>query len=123
MNYINSQKGFSLLEVLLSLLILSIILVPVIGLINTTQLFTSQSNNYNKALYLAGGKLEELKSYPFDMLTSINDKTKFVNETDYYYTLDIETESDYLKVVTVTVYFYHMKREKMLTLTMSKAKR
>lgn len=71
MPYIARQKGFTLLEVLLSVLILGIIIVSLAPIL----VFSSHSSEYNRAktiaTNLANRKMEEIRALPFNEIGTI----------------------------------------------------
>ena len=56
-----SEKGLSLIEVIVSIAILGILIVPIFGLLNMNLKFNMQSRNQFIATNLASNKVEELK--------------------------------------------------------------
>lgn len=111
------------MEVMVILLILSVAVLPLAGMLYSGQKMTVETRSADIALYLAQAKMEELKGYSFDNLVNINDKTAFSDCPHYFYTVNIERESDYLKKITVTVHYELMGKERKLMLTGVKAKR
>lgn len=65
MKKIHTQSGFTLLEVMMALLILSVALLGLASLSSTVIQNNSYSNNYTTATLLAQDKLEELLNLPF----------------------------------------------------------
>ena len=63
------QKGFSLLELIMALGILSFSLLALVNLSITTMKANKYSQNSTAALQLAQEKMEALKSLPFNELT------------------------------------------------------
>jgi len=111
------EKGFSLVEVLITLLIVSITIIPLVNVFSLNEKVTAEIRAEDTALFLAQAKLEEFKGYTFDNLENISDKTAFTGYPDYFFTVKIEPENDYLKKITVTIYYQQTEKEKQITLT------
>jgi prepilin-type N-terminal cleavage/methylation domain-containing protein len=81
---INSMKskGFSLIEVLIALIILSIAFLGLAGLMIQTTRNNSFGGRITEAATFAQDKLEELRSTPWVAITSGSDKTS-VNGMDF----------------------------------------
>lgn len=60
------ESGYSLIEVLTSIMILTIAIVPMAGIFDIGLKTATVSSNYDKARTLANLKMEEAKSLPFD---------------------------------------------------------
>ncbi|MBM4348625.1 MAG: prepilin-type N-terminal cleavage/methylation domain-containing protein [Deltaproteobacteria bacterium] len=70
----NSLKsnGFTLIEVLISLVILAISLLALAGLMTTSTRNTAAGGRLTEAATLAQDKLEELRAIPWDSITPLN---------------------------------------------------
>lgn len=60
------EAGYSLVEVMASILLLSIAIIPMVGMFDAGLRAASTSGNYDKARALANLKLEEAKSLDYD---------------------------------------------------------
>ncbi len=73
MNHSKNPKGFSLIEVLIALVILSVSLLGLAGLMVTTTRSNSYGNHMTEAVTFAQDKLEELRVTPLDSILNGND--------------------------------------------------
>lgn len=73
MNHFSRSSGFSLIEVLVSLVILSISLLALAGLMSTTTKNNAFGSNMTEAATLAQDKLEELRVTNWDDIVDGND--------------------------------------------------
>jgi hypothetical protein len=60
------ESGYSLIEVLASVVLLTIAIVPLVGVFDSALKSTTVSSNYDKARALSDLKMEQAKSLPFD---------------------------------------------------------
>ena len=74
----NNEKGFTLIEVLVAIGILSFGLLAVAAMQNTAILGTGRSKSVTEATTVAMDRMERIFALPFDTLT-----TKYVVDTDY----------------------------------------
>ena len=65
---LRDQSGYSLIEVLVAILLLSIAIIPMVGMFDAGLRAASTSGNYDKVRALANMKLEEAKSLPYAMV-------------------------------------------------------
>jgi type IV pilus assembly protein PilV len=72
-NYANNEKGFSLLEVLISIVVLSIGLLGVANMQVVAIRINDNANRLTQATTITQDKVEELMALPFDTLTSNED--------------------------------------------------
>jgi len=63
---LRSESGYSLIEVLASIVLLTIAIIPMVGMFDIGLTTVSRGSNYDKARTLANLKMEEAKSIPFD---------------------------------------------------------
>jgi Tfp pilus assembly protein PilV len=63
---LRKESGYSLVEVLAAMVLLTIAIVPMVGMFDTGLRGARTSGNYDKARALANLKMEEAKSLPFD---------------------------------------------------------
>lgn len=73
---LRSEAGYSLVEVLVAILLLSIAIIPMVGMFDTGLRAASSSGNYDQARSLANTKLEEAKSQTYSTV-----KGSFPNST------------------------------------------
>jgi Tfp pilus assembly protein PilV len=71
------EAGYSLVEVLASIVILTIAIIPMVTMFDTGLRSATTSGNYDKARSLANMKLEEAKSLPYDSATVRDLKDNF----------------------------------------------
>lgn len=63
---IRSESGYSLVEVLVAILILSIAIIPMVGMFDAGLRAAVLGGNYDKGRALANEKLEEIKALPYN---------------------------------------------------------
>ena len=63
---LKEESGYSLIEVLVSMVLLTIAIIPMVGMFDTGLRGVTASSNYEKVRALANLKMEEAKSLPFD---------------------------------------------------------
>jgi len=63
---LKAESGYSLIEVLVSVVLLTIAIVPLVGVFDSALKSTTVSSNYDKARALSDLKMEQAKSLPFD---------------------------------------------------------
>lgn len=64
--WLADQGGYSLVEVVVSIMLLSIAIIPMVGMFDTALNSATRGSNYDKARALANMKLEEVKALPFE---------------------------------------------------------
>lgn len=121
---LNTQRGFTLVEVMVAVSITGIALVGLMSLFLHSRHFVTDSNHTLQAVHLAQGVLEELKARDYDDVVE-RPKTPFSEAPGYSYAVSVSPSSfGYdLKTVTVTVYYQERGQEKKLSLSMEKGKR
>lgn len=62
---LSEESGYSLVEVMASIMILAIAILPMVGMFDAGLNSAARSSNYDKARALANLKLEEAKNLPF----------------------------------------------------------
>jgi prepilin-type N-terminal cleavage/methylation domain-containing protein len=62
---LNVESGYSLVEVMVSIIILAIAILPMVGMFDMGLRSATAGSNYDKARALANLKMEEAKSLPF----------------------------------------------------------
>lgn len=104
------QKGFSLIEVLIALVILSIALLGLAGLMVTTTKSNSYGNQMTEAVTFGQDKLEELRITRRDLIVSDNDEVQGSTGVPYRRSWTISTlpnptppPTDLQKAITLTV--------------------
>jgi type IV pilus modification protein PilV len=104
------QKGFSLIEVLIALVILSIALLGLAGLMVTTTKSNSYGNQMTEAVTFGQDKLEELRITRRDLIVSGNDEVQGSTGFPYSRSWTISTlpnptppPTDLQKAITLTV--------------------
>src|SRR5688572_19387290 len=63
---IRGESGYSLVEVMVSLIIMTLAILPMVTMFDMGLTSTTQSSKYDKARMLANLKLEQAKNLPFD---------------------------------------------------------
>ena len=63
---IKSESGYSLVEVMASIMILAIAIIPMVGMFDAGLNAASRGGNYDKARALANQQLETAKSLPYE---------------------------------------------------------
>lgn len=61
----NIESGYSLVEVMVSIIILTIAILPMVGMFDVGLRSATAGSNYDKSRALANLKMEEAKSLPF----------------------------------------------------------
>lgn len=125
---LHNEQGLTLLEVLLSFLILSLVLVTLLGGFAQAGRQNADTFRHNEALSLARSKIEEIRKMNFDSITSVP-STSFSSESDYSqfkamtYTVNVVNSGFNTKTVTVTVAYSDEGTNKQLALTAEVARR
>ncbi len=106
-----SESGYSLVEVLAAIVILTAAIVPMVGMFDAALRATGASGDYDKARACAGQKLEQARSLPYETVSGgLPDGT--CEPSGFGYTVDEQpvdvdlrnvTEDNGLTRVTVTV--------------------
>ncbi len=96
------SKGFTLIEMLISLVILSIAFLALAGLMVQTTRNNSFGGRMTEAATLAQDKLEELRSLSWNTITPGGDEKTGSMGTKYTRTWRVETEGN-LKTIEVTI--------------------
>jgi prepilin-type N-terminal cleavage/methylation domain-containing protein len=100
---LQTRRGFTLLEVIVSMAILSIGLVAVLEAYSAAARVSLQDEFITTATFLAAGKMEEVLKEPY--ITTGSDEGDFGEEfADFTWTVDItDSEIEGLVIVTVRV--------------------
>lgn len=89
-----NDRGFTLVEIVASIVILSIVLISLAQILVQTNKMAVHNNDKLVAINLAEAELERLKLNPFDTNEQVRLKALDTNPT-YPYTLDDETKDLY----------------------------
>lgn len=63
---LRDERGYSLVEVMVSIVILTIALIPMVGMFDTGLKTAALGGNYDGARALANQKMEEIKALPYN---------------------------------------------------------
>ena len=84
----NNRKGVTLLEIVISALILAVAFIPILRVVDFGSKSTVKIGNYSKAARLAQQLIEECKHVPFklyeDTYTGLDDSKEFAVNEEYY---------------------------------------
>lgn len=105
-----SEKGFTLLEILIALTIFSVGVMAIAQMLLSSIRGNAAANRLTKATFLAEQKLEEVLATSFDDITSANfptdDYNTITNYAEFKRVVSITTNSaNIFKSITVTVYW------------------
>lgn len=104
LNLLRKPKGFSLIEVLIALLILSVTLLGLASLMATTIKYNSFGGHMTEATNFAQDRLEQLKTTPWKTLASGFDQ--MTGSTGIVYSRNwkvVPNPDDTLRTVTITI--------------------
>jgi type IV pilus assembly protein PilV len=102
MNCLLKTRGFTLIEVLVALIILSVALLALAGLMVRTTRNNSFGGHMTEAATFAQDKLEELKAVSWVAIIPGSDLKAGSNGIDYARSWNVTT-SDKLKTITMTI--------------------
>jgi prepilin-type N-terminal cleavage/methylation domain-containing protein len=74
---LREESGYSLVEVMVSMLILTIAIIPMVGMFDMGLRAATSSGNYDTARTFANKKLEQAKSLPYESSTATDIKDNF----------------------------------------------
>ena len=97
------NKGFTLIEVLIAIVVLSVALLALAGLQIISIRGNSFGNHMTEAITLAKDLMEEMKDTEWDQIGDRSDDIPPPPEKPIYHRECSVTESDKIKTVTVTV--------------------
>ncbi len=125
---LTNKQGFILMEVISSVLILSICSVAVLFAVTTSTYQLAGSMQRLKAIELAHGKLDEIMGLEFETITSVPKTDCPASFGEYQYAVDVQYDVEnnkFLKNINVTVYFTEPVSglEKSITIAGARAKR
>jgi prepilin-type N-terminal cleavage/methylation domain-containing protein len=104
LNPLTKSKGFTLLEVLIALIILSFSLLALAGLMITTTKNNASGNYVTEAATFAQDKLEELRAVKWENLIDGNNTDQQGGSTGINYTRNWNvTTNGALKTITINV--------------------
>ena len=100
----NNNRGFTLIETIIGLTMLTFVVVSILGGYAQVQLNTKHVGNKNLALILAESKMEELMKFPGSQLTAGTTIDYAVKTGNSFYTqtADPSLASQFRRTVTVT---------------------
>jgi Tfp pilus assembly protein PilV len=115
-----NEQGYSILDTMMAGLILVVVLIPLVNLQPKIVNLTASAEKYNTAIFLAQGKIEEMKAMPYDRLSGElprgENRFPFNGYENYIYTLKIDDEQYGLKTITVTVFYQEARVERNISL-------
>jgi len=111
------QKGFTLLEVLISLIILSVALLALAGLQITSIRGNAFGGTMTEAITLAKDKVEDMKRHDWDNVVSGSD-TQVVRGKSYARNWQVQTSAN-TKQLTVTVSWDNGNHQVLLATTLA----
>lgn len=103
MNKILKSNGFTLIEILVALVILSIAFLALAGLMVQTTKNNSYGGRMTEAATFAQDKLEELRAGSWTTITPGSDRMMGANGMDYGRTWNVVTTNGNLKTITITI--------------------
>jgi type IV pilus assembly protein PilV len=104
MNLLRKPKGFTLIEVLIALVILSISLLALAGFMVTTTKNNAFGAHMTEATTFAQDKLEELKISQWENMVSGSDQRKGSTGINYSRNWTVaESETRDLRTITITI--------------------
>ena len=108
------ERGFTLVEIAVSLAILALALPPLIQAFSRSSLWQAQAENRTMALFLLRYKMAELESEGFPELGE--EEGEFVEESRFrWHTIVEETETEGLRKVTVIITWQEMGKERAIS--------
>lgn len=112
-----NQRGFTLLEIMIAIVILGIALIPMAGMFTTAHLSLKQGSESTEALGLAQQIMEEQKAKYLQesSLTGVT-RTDSPIRSDCQYAVEVLDESSRIKSVRVTIYYKVNGQERSLSL-------
>lgn len=70
-----NESGYSLVEVLAAIIVLTVAIIPMVGMFDAALRAVTASGDYDAARACAGQKLEQIKSLPYESVGSLPDGT------------------------------------------------
>ncbi|NPV72440.1 MAG: hypothetical protein HPY89_01310 [Pelotomaculum sp.] len=118
-----NRKGFIFLDLVFSITIFSLVLIPVLNMMLGSTLNSAAAKKTDIAVNLAQMKLEEYRNTGFGELLPVEEKTAFEDHPGFTYTVGLVQDGRISRVVTVTVFFQTASGEKSVALSMERIKR
>jgi type II secretion system protein I len=110
------EKGFTLVEIAVSIAILAIALPPLISAFTRSSIWQAQAENRTMALFLLKYKMAEIESQGFPELGE--DEGEFGEDSRFgWQSVVEETEAEGLRKVTVIVHWQERGRERAIGAT------
>ena len=112
--YLKVKKGFTFLEVLATLVILSVALIPIMTWVPTSIQTKLKTERKTTTIFLAQAKLEELRYEIINDFTTLRatiEPQPFpVPYQDFYYNITDESESSNPNLKTISVSVWHIEK-------------
>jgi len=115
----STNKGFTFLEVLTAILIMSVALVPILSWVPVSLRMKKKAENKMFAIFLAQGRLEELRIAVLNNFSSDYDASNIVFPAPYQnfrYTITDSADAG-LKTLSVTVWSMDEPNDKVILYT------
>ena len=109
------RTGFSLVELLLALLLITVGLFPLLNLVSTSLSVAGNSQSMPSALNLARAKMEEIKNTPYDTIAG-QAKSAVPGASGYSQEVQVSNPQTTLKDIKVIIYWKEKSSEKNLNL-------
>ena len=74
-NALKSEAGYSLAEVMASIVILTVAIIPMVGMFDAALRAATASGDYDAARTCAGQKLEQIRSLPYESVSGLPEGT------------------------------------------------
>jgi len=112
-----NQRGFTLLEIMIALVILGIALIPMAGMYTTAHFSLKQGSEATEALGLAQQIMEEQKA-KYLQKSQIETVPRIISpvRSDCQYAVEVTEESSKVTRIKVTVYYQVKGQERTLSL-------
>ncbi|MBZ4652740.1 MAG: hypothetical protein JG781_77 [Peptococcaceae bacterium] len=112
-----NQQGFTLLEIVVSIVILGIALVPMLGMFSTAHFSLKHGNSSTEAVGLAQEIMEDLKLQHLKGIgLDSSPRQAIAGHPDYSYEVHVNSAGSRLKQVKVTVYYNLAGQERSISL-------
>lgn len=100
-----SKKGYTLIEIIITVTILTLITVPICTLLTQSVYSNIKSKEMIAALGLAQGKIEELKALSFDEIrTRLGEQYEdAVESNNYYFRRSVKIQIEEANLLRITV--------------------
>ncbi len=101
---INSQKGFTLIEMLLVLALITVALLPLLSALSGTLIASSDNESTTIASGIAQAKMEEIQNTAYDNIVS-SSKSPVPNYPAYMQEVQVAEPQVNLKDVNINIYW------------------